>query len=126
VAVRDRQCGGAQGGFQVRVPGSGFGRLDPSGGFVAAGAGPGPGREVGGGREDAHVGSGLGDDHLRGPCPDTGDGADQVGEGAKGVSGRLMLQALIDGQSTAGPDPGPDHDDPGTGPGEGNLRVRGM
>jgi hypothetical protein len=60
---------------------------------------------VPGGGEDAHVAAGLGHDHLRGPHPDPGDGADQIGEGAKGLHHHLDpggqvrdgLTALVNG-----------------------------
>jgi hypothetical protein len=50
---------------------------------------------VGGGREHAHVGSGLGDDHFRGLVPDAGDGGDQVGEPTKGFHHHLDPLAQV-------------------------------
>jgi hypothetical protein len=44
------------------------------GGFVMAGADSGPGGEVGGGAEPAHITTGLGDDHLSGGLADPGNG----------------------------------------------------
>ncbi len=60
---------------------------------------------MGGGRADAHVGTGLGDDHLRRSYLNAGDGADQLSEDTKGLhhhlqpSGQISdgLAALVDG-----------------------------
>jgi hypothetical protein len=41
------------------------------------------------GREDAHVGAGLGHNHLRASFPDPGDGVDEVAEGAKRLDHHL-------------------------------------
>src|SRR5205807_6041842 len=46
----------------------------PAGALVVAGAQPGPGGQVPGGREAAHVDPDLGHDRLGGPLADAGDG----------------------------------------------------
>src|SRR3954462_5909952 len=48
-----------------------------AGALVVAGTEPGPGDQVAGGREAAHVDADLGDDDLRGQVTDAGDGAQQ-------------------------------------------------
>jgi hypothetical protein len=53
------------------------GRRFPPEEFVAR-ADPGPRRQVRGGREDGHVQTDLGDQDLRDPAPDTGDGHHQL------------------------------------------------
>src|SRR5450759_5729588 len=58
-------------------------------GLVESGGNPGPGGEVSGGGEAAHVCAGFGDDHFRDVSSDTWDGV-EVGEGlTKGLQGRL-------------------------------------
>ena len=52
---------------------------------MVAGADSGPGGQVRGGGEHAHVRAGLGDDNVSGQDADPGDGADQVAEPAKGL-----------------------------------------
>src|SRR5664280_1784864 len=56
-------------------------------GLVESGGNPGPGREVAGGGEAAHVGAGLGDDYLGDGSSDPWDGV-EAGEGVtKGFQG---------------------------------------
>src|ERR1035437_7851386 len=58
-------------------------------GLVESGSDPGPGREVPGGGEATHVGSGLGDDYFGDVWSDPWDGV-EPGEGlTKGLQGRL-------------------------------------
>jgi len=63
-----------------------------AGGLVVAGALAGPGSELAGGREDAHVGADLGDDRLGGACFDAGDRTQKLNGRCERV--QLLLDRL--------------------------------
>src|SRR5674476_1226214 len=79
----------AQGALEVGVGWSGVGGLDPAGGLVGPGAGPGPGGQVAWGCEAGHVRAGLGDDHVGHAGADARDRDDQVPDPTKGCD-RLL------------------------------------
>src|SRR3954467_795434 len=66
-----------QRGLEPRRPFAQPGGASLAGALVVARAEPGPGDQVAGGREAAHVGADLGDDDLRGQVTEAGDGAQQ-------------------------------------------------
>src|SRR6266536_2233629 len=78
-------AGGDAGGLgqraaQPAVAAAGLAGAASAARLVGAGADRGPGDEVAGGREDAHVEAALGDQHLGGGAADAGDRAEQVDE----------------------------------------------
>src|SRR3954471_12729152 len=79
----------------------GLARAAFAAGDVVARAYPGPGGQVGSGREAGHVGADLGEDALGGPLADSGDGVEPVtglGErdaGLAGVLGEQIVDVLV-------------------------------
>ena len=73
-----------------------------SAGDVVAGCHPGPGGQVGSGREPGHVDTDLGDDRLGGPFPDPGDGVEPVtgpferDTGLAGVRGEQRVDLVVE------------------------------
>src|SRR3954465_14295488 len=65
-----------------------------AGALVVAGTEPGPGDQVAGGREAAHVDADLGDDDLRGQVTDAGDRAQQPDRLTKRVE--IAVHLLVD------------------------------
>src|SRR6266536_4068519 len=78
---------------QPAVAAAGFAGAASAARLVGAGADRGPGDEVAGGREDAHVEAALGDQHLGGVAADAGDRAEQLDE--LGVGRERELDAGI-------------------------------
>ena len=77
--------GGAQGSAQPPVAVTGLARFAFPGGLVMSGADAGPGGQMPGGAEAAHVGAGLGDDDLGDGLADAGDGLELVALAGNGT-----------------------------------------
>src|SRR5919201_4996877 len=73
VGPGDRDGGFAERGLEVGVALAGLPGSGPGAGLDGARAQSGPGDQVGGGGEPAHVQPNLGDDHLGGVSADAGD-----------------------------------------------------
>src|SRR5215469_12005585 len=79
-------------------PGGGFahaGRAPLAGTLIVSRAQAGPGDQVPGGREAAHVAADLGEDDASAQFVDAGNGGQQMDRGAKGLD--LSVDLLIDG-----------------------------
>ena len=89
-----RERGDAEDAFEVAVAGPGLAGFDPAGGLVGSRGQPGPGCQVPGGGEHAHIPAGFGDEYLGGDAGEPGNADQQVPGGAKGFHRRL--DALVE------------------------------